>query len=244
VLELGDRILTAIDPELAEYAASHLKRRGLDIRTKTSVKEVSEDHVVLTNDERLDTYTCIWAAGIAPNPLLDKIDGLPREKGWIKCGTDLKVQGFDNVWAVGDIAKVDDPNHKNYGATAQNAVREGEHAARNIGRVLEHRAAIPFEYNPVGSLAALGCRTAVAKVFGIKVAGLFAWWLFRTVYLMKMPSWSRRIRIVMDWTTDLFFKRDIVQLGVPRINPSRPDLPALEKQYEAVEKPEVGAQRQ
>jgi NADH dehydrogenase len=234
VLELGERILTAIDPDLAEYASSHLKRRGLDIRTKMSVQEVLEDHVVLTDGSTLRTFTCIWAAGIAPSPLADKTDGLPRERGWIKCTPDLRVEGFDNVWSVGDLAKVDDPNHQSYGATAQNALREGVHVAKNIGRVLEDKATTPFVYNSVGSLAALGCRTAVAKVFGIKISGLFAWWLFRTVYLMKMPSWSRRIRIVMDWTTDLFFKRDIVQLGVPRINPSRPDLPVLERVLEGL----------
>lgn len=235
IVELADRILTAIDADLADYARVHLERRGLKIYTKMSVTEVLEDRVVLTDGTSLSTYTCVWAAGIAPSPLLEKVDGLPRERGWIKCGADLRVHGFENVWAVGDIAKIDDPNHQSYGATAQNALREGTHVAQNIGRVLEGKATQPFVYNPVGSLAALGCRTAVAKVFGIKISGLFAWWLFRTVYLMKMPSWSRRIRIVMDWTTDLFFKRDIVQLGVPRINPSRPDLPVLEQPIESLD---------
>ncbi len=229
VIELSERILMAIDADLAEYARKNLAGRGLDIRTKTSVKEVFEDRVVLTDGTSLPTYTCIWAAGIAPNPLLDRIDGLPREGGWIRCDPTLRVSGFENVWAIGDIAKIMDPNHASYGATAQNSVREGTQVAKNIGRAIEGAAPQPFVYNPVGSLAELGCRTAVAKVFGIKISGLVAWWLFRTVYLMKMPSWSRRIRIILDWTTELFFKRDIVQLGVPRINPSRPDLPVLER---------------
>jgi NADH:ubiquinone reductase (H+-translocating) len=229
LIELSDRILAAIDADLADYARKNLETRGMDIRTSMSVKEVHEDHVVLTDGTELQSYTCIWAAGIAANPLIDRVEGLPKDRGWIKCGTDLCVQSFDNVWAIGDLAKIDDPNSKSSGATAQLAVRQGTHVARNIRKVLEHEPTVPFEYNPVGSLAALGCRTAVAKVFGIKVSGLIAWWLFRTVYLMKMPSWSRRIRIVLDWTTDLFFRRDIVQLGVPRINPSRPDLPVLEQ---------------
>ncbi len=227
VLELSDRILSAIDEDLAEYANKNLKKRGLDIRTKTSVKEVREHEVVLTDGSLLETYTCIWAAGIAPSPLLDHMPSLPRDRGWLTCGSNLRVNGFDNVWAVGDLAKIEDPNHQSYGATAQNALREGVHVAKNIARAIRHEDTTPFAYNPVGSLAALGCRTAVAKVFGFKVSGLFAWWLFRTVYLMKMPSWSRRIRIVMDWTIDLFFKRDIVQLGVPRINPSRPETPVV-----------------
>ncbi len=232
VIEIADRILQAIDEDLASYAAVHLKRRGLDIRAKTSVLEVCEEKVILSDNSSLPTYTCIWAAGIAPNPLLDKMEGLPREKGWISTEPTLQVKGFDNVWAIGDLAHVDLGGGKSYGATAQNAVREGTQVAKNILRSINKLRLEPFRYNPVGSLAALGCRTAVAKVFGIKIAGFVAWWLFRTVYLAKMPSWSRRIRIVMDWTTDLFFKRDVVQLGVPRINPSRPDIPLMERAVE------------
>ncbi len=232
VIELSDRILSAIDSDLADYARKHLEKRGLEIRTNLSVHEVNEDHVVLTDGSSIATYTCIWAAGIAPSPVLDRVEGLPRDRGWIQCDSDLRVRGHKNVWAVGDLAKIDDPNYRSPGATAQVAVRQGTHIARNIERLLEHEETLPFEYSPVGSLAALGCRTAVAKVFGIKVSGIFAWWLFRTVYLMKMPSWSRRVRIVLDWTTELFFRRDIVQLGVPRVNPSRPDLPVLEKPIE------------
>lgn len=229
VIEIAERILKAVDEDLANYALVHLKRRGLDIRTKTSVNEVCEDKVVLSDGTNLPTYTCVWAAGIAPNPLVDKMHGLPREKGWISTENTMQVKGFEDLWAIGDLAHVDIGGGKSYGATAQNAVREGAHVASNIVRKINNERLLPFHYNPVGSLAALGCRTAVAKVFGINIAGFLAWWLFRTVYLAKMPSWSRRIRIIMDWTTDLFFKRDIVQLGVPRINPSHPDLPTMEK---------------
>ena len=235
VIEIADRILQAIDEDLASYAMVHLKRRGLDIRTQTSVKEVCEDKVILSDGSDLSTYTSIWAAGIAPSPLLDKVDGLPREKGWISTDQTMQVQGFDNVWAIGDLAHVDLGEGKSYGATAQNAVREGTHVAKNIVRSINKERLEPFVFKPLGSLAALGCRTAVAKVFGIKIAGFVAWWLFRTVYLAKMPSWSRRIRIVMDWTTDLFFKRDVVQLGVPRINPSRPEVPLIERDVEVPE---------
>lgn len=228
VLELGERILTALEPELGEYAHKHLTERGLDIRTKTSVKEVGEDYVVLTTGERVATQTTVWCAGIAPNPVLDEIPDLPRNKwGYIECEPDLRVKGFEDVWAIGDIATVLDEDGKPYPATAQNATRQGTVCATNLLRSLEGEATHPFRHNALGSLAALGCRSAVAKVFGIKLAGFPAWFMYRTVYLLKMPSWSRRFRIIMDWTTDLFFRREPVQLGVRQA--SRP----LEK----VEKP-------
>jgi NADH dehydrogenase len=227
VLEMGDRILPALDEKLAQYAYKHLTRRRLDIRTKTSVTEVCSDHVILTTGEKLPTYTCVWAAGIAPSPVLDHVEGLPRdEKGWISCGADLRLKGFDNVWAAGDLAHVQRTDGKSYGATAQIASREGACAANNIWKSIRQEHPVPFEYTDAGSIAALGCRTAVAKVFGINVSGFVAWWFYRTVYVAKMPSWSRRIRIVMDWTIDLFFKRDIIQLGMARTELRRPRGPA------------------
>ncbi len=225
VLEYAERILPAIDAELADYARAHLQKRGLDIRTKLSVKEVHSDQAVLTNDEIVRTHTVVWCAGIAPNPLLNKVAGLPRdERGYIECGPDLRVSGLTNIWAIGDLAKVLDSEGKPYAATAQNATRQGSHVAANIANVIGGRQTAPFRYNSVGSLAALGCRTAVAKVFGFKVAGIVAWWLYRTVYLMKMPSWSRRIRIILDWTVDLFFGREPVQLGIRRVEPEHEEV--------------------
>lgn len=217
VVEMADRILPALEPELAEYAHEHLTRRGLDIRTKTSVTEVGEHHVVLTTGERIETHTTVWCAGIAPNPVLDEIADLPRNRhGYIECDPDLRVSGFENVWSVGDIATVLDAEGKPYPATAQNATRQGTVCAENILRSIEGQATEAFRHKGLGSFAALGCRSAVAKVFGIRLAGFPAWFMYRTVYLMKMPSWSRRIRIVMDWTTDLFFRREPVQLGIRR----------------------------
>ena len=235
VLELSDRILPALEPDLAAYADRHLRSRGLDIRTGTSIKQLSHDEALLTNGERLRTYTCVWAAGIAPNPLVDSVEGLPREKGWIGCGPDMRVKGFENVWAAGDLAHIERANGKSYAATAQNASREGTALANNLLRVIGSQPTLPFEYEDSGSLAALGCRTAVAKVFGFNLSGFFAWWLYRTAYILKMPSWSRRFRIIMDWTIDLFFRRDVVQLGVHDINVGRQYVPIKEPPLDGVD---------
>ncbi len=215
VVEYANRILPAIDADLALFARKNLESRGLRILTKTSLTEVGPDYAVLTNGERIRTYSTVWCAGITPSPLLQAIDGLPRdERGYVLCEPSTQVKGLNYVWAVGDSALVPDPDGKPYAATAQNASRMGPVAAANALRVMRAEDTKPFVFNPVGSLAAIGCRTAVARVFGIKVSGFIAWWLFRTVYLMKMPSWSRRVRIVIDWTLSLFFKQEPVQLGV------------------------------
>lgn len=215
VVEYANRVLPALDEDLAAYARKQLERRGLEIRTNTTLTRVAAESCTLTTGETLPTRTVVWCAGIAPSPLLERVRGLPRNRfGYIECEPTLRVAGRENVWAVGDSATVLGPDGKPYAATAQNASRQGTVAAENVVATIRGRPTRAFAFNPVGSLAALGCRTAVAKVFGFKLSGFLAWFLYRTVYLMKMPSWGRRVRIVLDWTVELFFRRDIAQIGL------------------------------
>ena len=216
LVERGDRILQALGPELGDYAANRLRRRNVDVVLRDTVTSIERDRVRLQSGGTIAARTVIWCAGIAPNPVLASMP-LPRDEGgWLLCERDLRIKGFDNIWGVGDCAINPDPAGKGYPATAQHALREGIGAARNIARVLEGRPAIPCDIINQGSLAALGCRTGVAQVFGVRVSGFLAWWLWRTVYLLKMPGLSRKIRVATDWTLDLFFRRDYVQLGVHR----------------------------
>ncbi len=107
VLELGDRILPAVDKTLAAWARTTLEKRGVVIQTKNSVSEVGKDFAVLKSGERLETQTVVWAAGIAPNPIVEKCPAFPTNtRGYIECGRDLRVNGFENVWAIGDAATV------------------------------------------------------------------------------------------------------------------------------------------
>lgn len=226
LVELGERILPALDPELSDFAALRLGQRGVKIHLKSTLSAVHADHVVLRKpagptgedavEEVLPTCTTIWCAGIEPSPVVRQL-GLPLDdKGYVQCEPDLRVKGFNNIWAIGDCARNLDPDGHPYPATAQHALRMGRHLAENLVRDLQGEPTQPFVYRTQGMLAALGCRTGVAKVFGIKISGFAAWFLWRTVYLFKMPGLARKIRIALDWTADLIFPRDYVQFGVPR----------------------------
>ncbi len=219
LIEIADRILGAVEPDLSEYATRSMRRRGIDVRLQTSVVAIERDTVRLSTGEALPASTVIWCAGIAPSPLVRKISVPVDERGYILCERDLSVRGFDRVWAIGDCAVNPGPDGVPYPATAQHAVREGVHLARSLARVLSGRAALPFEYASRGAVAALGCRTGVARVLGVKLSGFPAWFLWRTVYLLKMPGLARKARVALDWTADLFFPRDYVQLGVHRSEP-------------------------
>lgn len=221
LVEMLDRVLAALGDDLSDYALKHMRKRGIDVRLETIVNEVANSHVVLSTGETLPCATVIWCAGIEPNPLVKTLDLPKDEQGYILCERDLRVKGFDTVWSIGDCAVNIDEDGNAYPATAQHAVQQGKHLAKNLSRVLQDETALPCDLTTKGQLAALGCRTGVAKVFGIKLSGFVAWWLWRTVYLFKMPRLARKIRVALDWTIDLIFSRDYVQLGVHERSKSR-----------------------
>lgn len=213
LVELGPRILPTLDEDLAEYATRKLRARGIGVHLETTAEKIDADGVTLRDGRRLRGNTVIWCAGIAPSSLVEALD-VPKDDGWILCEPDLRVRGHDDVWAIGDAAVNPDPAGRPYPPTAQHAVREGAHLARNLRRVACGREPEPFVFEMLGSLAPLGCRTAVARILGVKLSGFPAWFAWRTVYLAKMPGLSRKVRVAADWTLDLFFGREYAQLGV------------------------------
>ena|SRR5688572_17068822 len=130
----------------------------------------------------------------------------------------MRSRSHPQVWALGDCAAIPGPDGRPYPALAQHAVREGRHVARNVSAVIDGRAPAPFLFRSRGTMASLGHTRAVARVFGVRLTGFFAWWLRRTYYLFQMPRWERRLRIVLGWTVALFFRPDItrVELRVER----------------------------
>ncbi len=216
LIELTDRILPALDRGLADYAADQLRRRGVEIRLEETVERVEPDQVALRGGGTLRTHTVIWAAGIAPSPLNER-SGLPTdERGYLRCGADMRVEGQDRVWAIGDAAVNPDPDGDPYPPTAQHATRQGQALARNLVAVVRGREPRPRAIPDLGSLVMLGHRRAVAEVLGVRLSGFLAWWLYRTVYLSKMPGLGRKVRVALDWTLDLLSRPDLVQLGIGR----------------------------
>ncbi len=214
MVELGERILPALEPDLAEYALRALRRRGVRVELGTSAVRIEAHQAVLEDGQVLDADTVIWCAGIAPSPTVQRL-GLPVDRrGYILADRELRVEGLDGVWAIGDAAVNRDADGVPYPATAQHAVRQGQHLARNLVRALRGLEPEPCDIRSLGALAALGCRTGVAEILGVKLSGFAAWFLWRTVYLMKMPGVARRVRVALDWTVDLFFPRDPVQIGL------------------------------
>jgi len=128
----------------------------------------------------------------------------------------LEVDGYPGVWALGDCACVPDPSGKPYPPTAQHAIRQGKVLAENIVASLRGRRAKPFTFKTIGQLATIGRRAGVAQIFGLRFSGFAAWWLWRAIYLSKLPRTEKKLRVMLDWTLDLFFSKDLVQYTTTR----------------------------
>lgn len=212
LIEGGDRIIPEISSNLADYAMSKLRQRGIAIILKTRVTAAENNMVYLSDGQKLSTRTLIWTAGVAPNPVVRSLPFPTDPRKRLIVDGYLRVKGENAIWAIGDCAMVTDSDTGlPCPPTAQHALREGSDAAHNIAAALYGTHLHVFKFKGLGMLVALGRRTAVAEIFSVKFSGFLAWMIWRITYLSKLPGLERKIRVSLDWTLDLFFPRDIVQ---------------------------------
>jgi NADH dehydrogenase len=216
VVHPGNFLLPELGEELGRYAERKLRERKVEVIKGTSVAAYDGSVVTLSDGTSILARTLIWTAGVKPSAC---IASLPheKEKGRLRVNEYLAVPGLTGVWAAGDCAAVPDvKTHKFHPPTAQHGLREGLVAAKNVEAAILGRPLKPFVFTTLGQLATIGRRTGVAKVFGVKFSGFVAWWLWRSVYLAKLPRLAKKLRVMVDWTLDLFFGREIEQTLTPR----------------------------
>lgn len=212
VVHPGSSLLPELGEELGQYAERKLRERKVEVIKNAKVASYDGSIVRLTDGTSIPTATLIWTAGVKPSAV---ISSLPCEKehGRIRVNEYLAVPGGVGLWAAGDCAAVPDlKTGTSYPTTAQHGLREGLAAAQNIERAIRGRSPKPFRFTTMGFLASIGHRTGVAMVFGIKFSGPLAWWFWRTVYLAKLPRLAKKLRVLVAWTMDLFFGREIEQM--------------------------------
>jgi len=206
----GAVILPELGENLGRYAQKVLAQRGVEIRLNTRVTSMTEHEVCLEASPPIPSSTLIWTAGTVPNPLLSSLP-CRKEAGRVLVNEFLEISDWPGVWAVGDCALVPDVRQpgKSHPPTAQHAIREGRVAAQNIALALAGRPPKPFSFKTIGLLASIGRRTGVARIFGFNFSGFCAWWLWRTIYLSKLPGLDKKVRVALDWTLDLLFRKDV-----------------------------------
>ena len=211
LVHAGEHLLPELGDELGRYAEQKLRNRTVEVIDGALVTSYDGSVVELNNGTFISAATLIWTAGAKPSPV---IQDLPCEKqrGRLVVDEYLAVAGVPGLWAVGDCAAVPDGEDGFYPPTAQHGMREAIAAAKNIARAVAGESLKPFHYKTIGTLASIGHHSGVAKLFGVKFSGFIAWWMWRTVYLLKLPRLAKKIRVMTDWTLDIFFGRDIEQV--------------------------------
>ena len=207
-----ERILPELSESLANYAMQRMRERGVTFKLNTRVADASLGSISLSPPEEIPTKTFVWTAGAIPNPILKELPVKHDSRGAVLVDRTLAVPDYGNVWALGDCASVPDmKTGKTCPPTAQVATREAVVLAHNIRAYLLARPLKEFCFKSLGTLCIVGYHTACAEIRGRKFSGLFAWLLWRGIYLSKLPGLERKVRVLTDWTLELFFPRDIVQ---------------------------------
>jgi len=220
VLEALSSILPGFSEKLAKFAYKKLIQRGIDIRLNTAVTSFDGTEVLVKslesrenkNIEAIQTKTLVWTAGVTPVDTI-KNSIFKTEKGKIIVNEFLELPDFPGVFAIGDCCQtIDLSTKKPYAPTAQLAEAHAKIAAHNLYALIRNKQKKNFEYKSKGQMAIIGKRSGIASVFGMNIHGFVAWWLWRSVYLSKISRLEKRVRVLLDWTIDLFFDRDISRL--------------------------------
>lgn len=210
------RILQELNEELAEFAQRKLRQRGVELILNCRVKEATPNGIVLSDGRRIEAGTVICTVGNAPHPLIAG-SSFPKDRGRLLVDETLRVKGHDNVWALGDSALIPDVRRGGFcPPTAQYAMREGRTCTLNVLAAISGGKLRAFSFGGLGQLAVIGHRCGVAQVLGLKIAGILAWFLWRSVYWMKLPGLRCKARVGIDWALDLVFPRDITKLALAR----------------------------
>jgi NADH:ubiquinone reductase (H+-translocating) len=212
IVHPGSFLLPELGEHLGRYAERKLRARKVKVIKGVRVAGYDGKIATFNNGGSLTGATLIWTAGVKPSNVIASLP-CEKEKGRLRVNEYLAVPGANGIWAVGDCAAVPDGLKGGfYPPTAQHGSREGVVAAKNIECVILGRPLEPFRYKTIGLLASIGHRTGVAMVFGLKFSGFIAWWLWRTVYLAKLPRIAKKLRVMISWTMDLLFGREIEQM--------------------------------
>jgi NADH:ubiquinone reductase (H+-translocating) len=214
-------LLPELPASLGRAAARSLASRGVVLRLATRAVGITEEGVRLADGSFVAAGTVICTIGTRSNPLAEKLP-LALKQGRIPVAPDLSVPGHDGLWALGDCALVPNAHDRSFSPpTAQFAVRQAKHLARNLLKKISDRNTEPFSYRSLGMMATIGHLKGVAQVCGVPLSGLPAWLLWRAYYLSQMPTLGRKVRIFVEWTWGMFFPADITHLRFTRSREQR-----------------------
>ncbi|TWF92701.1 NAD(P)/FAD-dependent oxidoreductase [Saccharopolyspora dendranthemae] len=219
LVEAAGRVMPEVSEKMGVYVVKALEERGIKVYLNTFLKSVEGGHAVLSDGTEFDTDTLVWNAGVKANPVVKSSDLPLDERGRVKASAHMQVEGLPEVWAAGDVAAVPDLSKTDEDPTAtcapsaQHAVRQADQLAKNVLASLRGKQTKEYRHAYAGSVAGLGLYKGVADVYGFKAKGFIAWFMHRSYHVSRMPTFNRKMRIVIDWTLAFLFKREAVSMG-------------------------------
>ncbi len=217
LIEALDRVAPEVGPELSAWTLEELRKRGIDIRLKTTMKSCEDAVAKFSDGDEVPFGMLVWTAGVKPNPVLDDTD-LPRgPRGHVNTSAKLQVIREDGawvrgVWAAGDNAQIPDltkPQPAWYPPNAQNALRQAVLLGESIPRAIRHRRVRKYVHHSLGTVAAYGLFHGAANIYGVQLREIPAWLVHRGYHLMAMPTTDRKVRIFAGWVADALGRIDL-----------------------------------
>jgi NADH:ubiquinone reductase (H+-translocating) len=229
LLHSGDHLLPELSASLGKFTERKMRKRGIDVRLMARAVRVTDRAVHLDSGDIIEGGTVVCTIGTQPNPLLENIPAI-KNRGRLVVNPDLSVPGVEGVWAAGDCAAIVNAlDGKVSPPTAQFAEAEAKQLASNVVAKLNGSPTRPFRYRPKGQLSSIGHNKAVAEIFGVKLSGFVAWLMWRGLYLLRVPTFSRKTRLFLEWNWAMFFPPDISHLGYRRTQRRGPQPQPLER---------------
>ena len=219
LVEAAGRVMPEVSEKMGVYVVKALEERGIQVYLNTFLKTVENGHAVLSDGTEFDTDTLVWNAGVKANPVLKDSDLPLDERGRVKATAHLQAEGLPDVWVAGDcsavpdLSKTDDDPSATCAPSAQHAVRQADQLGKNLLASLRGKRTKEYHHKYAGSVAGLGLYKGVADVYGFKAKGFVAWFMHRTYHVSRMPTFNRKLRIIVDWTLAFLFRREAVSMG-------------------------------
>jgi NADH dehydrogenase len=216
IVQSRDQLLPEVSSSLRDFAKQRMEQSGVRILLNRQVIRATTEGVVLNDGTHLTSDTVVCTIGTTPSPLVKRLS-VPKTNNRLSTESDMSLLGRSDAWAIGDCAaNINACDNKLCPPVGQFAEQQGKQAAQNIYARMHNRSTTPFSYKMMGQLCSIGGRDAVAEIGGLKISGFVAWFLWRGIYLMKLPSIPQKIKVGIEWGCDLIFPRTLAHLKTDR----------------------------
>lgn len=214
LIQKGAELVPQFNPKTRQKSLKVLQKKGIEIILSSSVQEVASSYVITENKTKIYTETVIWVAGIKPVQIKFDKEITQSSDGRLVVNKYLQLEKHPEIFVIGDAASFKQRDNSILPALAQVAEKESSITARNIYNLVNNKKPEEFFYHSSGFLMSIGQWMAVGEIANFTFSGRLAWWFWRTVYLSKLISFRKKMRVAVDWTMNLFSPRNISQLSM------------------------------